>query len=470
MERASDKFLAKGGDVQLIAFMQGAEVSAFGPEQQSASGAMGCFEEEAGYTLFLKDLAEKGRAKKLQPKTNTILRESAGRGHGSVDDQNAFMYMLKKVTRATTLFVCGPEYIAHLQQSLRRVSAKSAFFMPEPIVESKLVGDVKDVLFSGIELYENMKENNVKTEDARIPLSLLTKTNDQLTLNARELKHLISMCAGPGVPSYITSDVTNIGLETASVAPKLVEKMSNNYEVLQWFPSSQLYALENETLENLISKEGNPLKTKLIDNSNFEMSEKALHKAIIERDEAELANTKHMHYTFLAPMSLMSFHQATRQRTWNQSVESIYAAAERGIIVVPPSIKNSEYFDAFIEQNQNQLNMYRELVEEGVPKPEAIGVVPHSLMVYDILHVNGWNGVHSIAKRTCKEAQWEVRDVAVDIQRGIIDKNPILGSYTAPQGTRYGSCPERTPCPTFAKNNTCPTFKGTDPKIFHQLK
>ena len=38
-------------------------------------------------------------------------------------------------------------------------------------------------------------------------------------------------------------------------------------------------------------------------------------------------------------MSLNAFHQAIRQRTWNQSVQSIYDALKRNEIVVPPKVR-----------------------------------------------------------------------------------------------------------------------------------
>jgi hypothetical protein len=169
-------------------------------------------------------------------------------------------------------------------------------------------------------------------------------------------------------------------------------------------------------------------------------------RAVKDRDLAELANLKHVHFTFLVPMSLISFHQSTRQRTWNQSVEPAYDIMERGRMVVPPKMRAAGFAEELVEQGAAMRAVYHDLVEAGVPKNDAIGVLPHGFEAYVLVHMNGWNAIQSLAKRTCFEAQWEIQKKAMEMALLVKDADPALGEFVEPQGRVYGHCPERKPC------------------------
>lgn len=414
------------------------------PEEISAVGALGCFQEESSGRLWykLKDM----EPKEFEGVIKNILRESAGRGHGSVADQNYFIYSIENLPRISTLFLCGPEYLSHLQQSLRRATADRGFYLPESIKKSTLYDRTKKVLNDSFTFYNRAVEAGIPKEDARNSLPLYTKTNIQTAGNARELMHLKSMSESSSVPSIVKYTVGEIIRQAEEVAPFLFEDTGYNYEVLAWRPSSQLLTSENKTIKNILEKEKYPKKPVLLSYSGIDMGENEIRDAVENRNEAELANLKHIHFEFISPMSLSCFHQATRQRTWHQSVESVYEAAERREIITPPKIKNSEVLEEYEKQNMKMLELYEELINQGIPKSEAVGVIPHSLEIYDLIHVDGWNAIHSIGKRTCNEAQWEIRDIARYMANKIKENNPDLGKYAEPQCIIYGKCPERNPC------------------------
>ena len=193
--------------------------------------------------------------------------------------------------------------------------------------------------------------------------------------------------------------------------------------------------------------------------SPFKITPKTLKQAVRGRDEAELANLKHLHFEFLVPMSLVCFHQATRQRTWNQSVESIYEAAQDAIshpeerMIIPPSIKNSAFASEYKKLYFSLLNLYKELTKQGIAKSEAVGVLPHCLKIYDWVHINGWNAIHSIGKRTCTKAQWEIRFIAKKIAKDIKKAIPAFQDWAEPQCITYGKCPEIRDCGYYRKKN-----------------
>ena len=106
------------------------------------------------------------------------------------------------------------------------------------------------------------------------------------------------------------------------------------------------------------------------------------------------------------------------------------------------SIEKSRFLDSYRELNEASIEYARKYSDDL----DVIGIVPHSLVVYDLIHVNGWNAIHSIGKRTCTEAQWEIRNIARQMAHHINEVSPEVGKYAVPQGKIYGKCPERKSC------------------------
>lgn len=424
------------------------------PQLIAAAGALGCFEEDASYEILEKLLALSPEER--DKKCKAVLKNSFGMGHGSVGDQGCFIFSIKDLPRAATLQLCLPEFMAHLQQSLRRAKAERGFHIPTAFRYLPCSGaEVYKVLAESFRFYSEMAGAGIPAEDARYLLPLYTRTNIQTAVNARELCHLWAMSNKDSVPSVVKAVVNEMMSLAKKEAPYLFENFGANYEILAWYPSSQLFAENNETMDRLVDRWATKdRRVALLDQPllNEAITAETIREAIQNRNEAELANLKHIHFEFLAPMSLACFHQATRQRTWNQSVESIYKAAFRDLekplsrMFIPESIKKSEFINRYEVLHRKMINLYGSLVEKGIPMSEAIGVVPHSLMIYDWIHVNGWNAIHAIGKRTCAKAQLEIRRIAWAMARQIRKAAPIFDGFVEPQCITYGKCPEKEPC------------------------
>jgi thymidylate synthase ThyX len=434
--------------IGLIAFLHGGELEGLGPEEIVAFGARGCFDQKTPIEIYLQHRQEKS-GDGFEEGKEKIFSETSGRGHGAVLDQSCFVFNLGNIPRMVTLQLCCPEYLAHMQQSLRRADADKGFYLPKQIGDSPFFDKTAGLLREGFLLYEEMKQNGIPGEDARYVLSLLTRTNIQSLGDARELMHLHQMSRKGHMPTIISETIEGMVSQLRIVAPRLFEERGPNYEVLSWFPSAQPFALENEVLKKLVADYGGAGNgvIQLDSSGSAIVTRGGLEKAIGRRDEAELANLKHVHYTFFTGMSLACFHQAIRQRTWNQSVEPIYDAVKNKRFVTPPSVLASEkHWLRYGVFHNRTFDLSDEMVEFGIPQQEAVGVIPHSLIVHDLIHVNGWNAIHSIGKRTCTEAQWEIRGKAREMADLIREDNPVLGEYVQPQGVTYGKCPERKSC------------------------
>ncbi|MBI2041717.1 MAG: FAD-dependent thymidylate synthase, partial [Candidatus Nealsonbacteria bacterium] len=167
------------------------------PQLLSTAGALGCFDEKSSGQL-IGDLSALS-AEERDKKERAVLKNSFGRGHGSVGDQNCFIFSIENLPRAATLQLCQPHYLAHLQQSLRRAKASRGFHLPEIIKNSSYGKMAEEILSASFSLYEKMSKAGIPDEDARYILPLYTRTNIQTLGNARELCNLWKMTHSPHV-------------------------------------------------------------------------------------------------------------------------------------------------------------------------------------------------------------------------------------------------------------------------------
>src|SRR3989338_5701927 len=224
------------------------------PQLISVAGALGCFEEKSSDQL-IEELLSLPMEQRLK-KERAVLKNSFGRGHGSVGDQNHFIFSIENLPRLATLQLCQPHYLAHLQQSLRRAKASRGFHLPEAIRDSPYKEAAEKLLYRAFELYEGMSKAGIPDEDARYILPLSARTNIQTAGNARELSHLWKMTHSPnvGVPSIVKDVVDEMFEKAKQPAPYLFLNFNFNYETLAWYPSAQLYAVSNEMMQDLINK------------------------------------------------------------------------------------------------------------------------------------------------------------------------------------------------------------------------
>ncbi len=424
-----------------------------GVEDAPACGALSCFDERSSAELWMADqqLSKEDRKKKLA----RIFAETSGRGHGSVEDQARFIFVLENVPRTFTLHAVQPPFGEYLQQSLRRANASRGVCLPSEVLDSIHGESVLDTMQQAFDLYEEMAKAGIPLEDARIILPLATRTNIQISMDPRELKHLHHMSRFPHIPSVTRNAVNEMIALTQAKAPNLMAERPNSYEPRAWYPAPQLFSMGNQLLDALVDEHRGELLCQnavCLNAAEVTMSRESqewLIEGVKDKDPdlAALSVLSAFHYTYLARMSLMTLHQALRQRTWDQSTESIYRAVARGQIIIPPSFtRNPALAAKFMDLSEKMFGLYFKLVEAGVAQQEAINVIPHCLVVYDMIHINGWNAMHSVGKRTCTEAQWEIRDVAQAIAADLHSRNPMFRHLAQPQGVVYGKCPEKRPC------------------------
>lgn len=413
------------------------------PDALCIAGALGCFDERASFHI-LQELEALPEEKKQQ-RLARLARETSGRGHGSVLDQASFIFSLENIPRAATLELCLPEYLSHLQQSLRRASAERGAYLPASILAGPCRAEAEDAVAAAFAFYDKACAAGVAAEDARYPLPLAVRTHIQTLAGPRELMHLHAMSRLPGVPLVAAEAVQTMVELARARAPHIMQERERSYEVRAWRPAAQLYAAGNSAIERLSggSQAAQPV---LLQHGGIDLLPEEI-AAAVRGDEAGLANLKHLHFTFLVPLSLNALHQALRQRTWHHSLEPVYRALERGAAVVPPSVRAAGLAEDMTGLHERLTRLARDLPQRaGIPACDAVLLTPHSLIVQDLVHLDGWNVLHSLGKRLCTEAQWEIRAAARAMAAELKRAGTPLARWAQPQGVLYGVCPERNPC------------------------
>ncbi|MBO8154003.1 FAD-dependent thymidylate synthase [Thermovirga sp.] len=164
---------------------------------------------------------------------------------------------------------------------------------------------------------------------------------------------------------------------------------------------------------------------------------------------------EHVAFTFaMDGLSRVCTHQLVRHRLASYSQQSQrYVLMEKPEVVVPPSItKDGALKDKYMKIVQNSFEVYKLLVERGVPREDARYVLPHSWKTRIVVTMNARELHHFFSLRLCRRAQWEIREVARRMLLLVREKAPLIFKLAGPSCVVYGKCKEVSSCGEPYKN------------------
>ncbi len=128
---------------------------------------------------------------------------------------------------------------------------------------------------------------------------------------------------------------------------------------------------------------------------------------------------EHASYTFAVDgVSRSMTHQLVRHRlaSYNQQSQRYVSFAEEPYFVVPPAVAADpalrERFDA---ANAAAFSAYRDLIEAGVSAEDARYLLPNAVESKIVVTMNMRELLHFFELRCCKRAQWEIRQLALNM-------------------------------------------------------
>lgn len=158
-----------------------------------------------------------------------------------------------------------------------------------------------------------------------------------------------------------------------------------------------------------------------------------------------LSTTEHVNFTFaIEGVSRALTHQLVRHRmaSYNQQSQRYVKFKDDFEYITPASIENNT--DA--RKKYNDLvsgihNLYKELLDSGIEAEDARYILPNASETKIIVTMNGRELLHFFTVRCCNRAQWEIKELAINMLKQVKRVAPIVFEKAGPNCLRM-PCPE----------------------------
>lgn len=151
---------------------------------------------------------------------------------------------------------------------------------------------------------------------------------------------------------------------------------------------------------------------------------------------------EHVTYTFyIEGVSRVLLAQLTRHRIASFSVQSQRYCQIQPEFVLPKTIDQSRFRPQYLYQCDRAYEAYTEMIKSGIPEEDARYIIPQSVKTNLMLTMNARELRHFFSLRCCNRAQWEIRELANQMQAICLKEAPELFKNSGP-GCVRGKCPE----------------------------
>ncbi len=178
--------------------------------------------------------------------------------------------------------------------------------------------------------------------------------------------------------------------------------------------------------------------------TNSKNPESALRHSL---ESGHMSILEHAVFTFkIEGLSRVALAQLTRHRLASFVVQSQrYVKLKEPEMVIPESMANSEFYVEVKGIMAEASELYRRMVEAGIPCEDARYVLPQAVETDLVMTMNARELLHFFSLRTCNRAQWEIRKVADEMLKICRQVAPVIFEKAGP-GCVRGHCPEKKPC------------------------
>ena len=352
-------------------------------------------------------------------------------------------FVLEGINRVQSMLLCELK-ASYVQQSQRYVSlGPQAYILPE--LEPYFAAQAGELVNKAFDLYHRMSElkegfsgrpkrenyvHNIPIEDARYILPLATKTNLSVSLPGPKLIDLYKLCQNEQYKETMADIWQSLSVHLPASLLKALARVAgnNNTRVIGFF---EQYFSKIDTENNMVllaaykdldlkvalgalTSTQSRTSKEILEAWGEEAEQKA--RGVVQRvlgygheSIAEQART-----TFGMMCSLATYHQQIRHRmpeSVREDFSAIITEPERPA-VVPESIRESQFAQEFLELVQAfkefRLEVYRRF---GLAK--ALPLLLNCEQIKMIISTNARIDLEMLAERTCMNAQWEIRDLAI---------------------------------------------------------
>ncbi len=158
-----------------------------------------------------------------------------------------------------------------------------------------------------------------------------------------------------------------------------------------------------------------------------------------------LSTIEHICFTFaIEGVSRALTHQLVRHRvaSYNQQSQRYVSFKDNFEYIVPPEIeKDSDIKDEYNSLIKDTHKLYKKLLDEGIEAEDARYLLPNASETKIIVTMNGRELLHFFTVRCCNRAQWEIREMAINMLKQVKKVAPVVFEKAGPNCLR-SPCPE----------------------------
>lgn len=316
--------------------------------------------------------------------------------------------------------------------------------------------------------YEFLLDSGIPREDARFILPYSFRSNFYCTVNARELAHIIYSAIHGRGREY--AEIREIGQMLLEQGEKLFpgvfqslystekgneDKWEKIGQLLKGHESQKSECTEQCELLTYTAEPDETLAVAAIVNSvklsteearkiiksNPDMIKDCIQIAARDRRRREL---EHITFTFrINKLSLAGLTHLVRHRMQSISIPSFsFIQADSGYLTPGTVAANPAILERYKNIWDNHRKMLKELIELGMPPEYRIYMCLSGDFLDVVTTMNARELFHFIQLRTCNRAQWEIKDITVDMLKKLKKAAPVTFSLAGPHCYMYNSCPE----------------------------
>lgn len=207
---------------------------------------------------------------------------------------------------------------------------------------------------------------------------------------------------------------------------------------------------------------GSSIKDLITQNTKYKKEgvlKKAVNKIRMLKEKKHLSPLEHASFTFgIEGISRACSHQLVRHRIASYAQQSQrYVSMEEFNYIIPRSVETSKNLthsfkdeegdnidgevsgDFWYSTVMSQINQwYTQLIQAGVPAEDARYVLPNACETKIIVTMNARELLHFFTIRCCNCAQWEIKEMAIEMLRLCKSIVPIVFEDAGPECVRTG--------------------------------
>ncbi len=387
-------------------------------------------------------------------KNRNLIEKVLSSGHKSLLEHAVFTIAFRNVSAYVEQFFIECRLASFTVKSRRYVDfSQSGYYIPPELTgnDRHLYENYMDHLFHA---YHTLLESGVPREDARFILPYSFHSNFYCTLNARELGHVI--CAiqygrGRNIPelkqiaAQITEQIKTLFpcLLPEFEKPDTLQDVSDSPQEPVFSPSPVFLSQAEIGSVELIHAPVDPL-------SLLNIAWKISHPDCAGLPEMStfckgerLRELEQLSYTFtISNISLSGITHIVRHRMQSVIIPSIQTIDHSRFLIPPTVERDSALLAQYRHILEKTCRLLNQMEDNRTLKAYHYYFALSGNVMNSMTTMNARELLHFIRLRTCNRAQWEIRNMTVNMLTQLREHFPELFNHFGPSCFHSGFCPE----------------------------